>query len=223
MANIELKILYEDNHLLIVDKPAGILTQGDITGDLTLVDLGKEYIKNKYRKPGNVFLGVVHRLDRPVSGVVILAKTSKALTRLNKQFHDRTIKKIYWAIVGKRPSSSEGELVHFLIKDKKRNVTSAFKKKVTNSKKAVLTYRLIKRINEFFLMEVEPLTGRPHQIRVQLAQLGTPIKGDLKYGYKKPNKDGNISLHARYLSFMHPVKNELMEIVADLPKGDLWE
>ena len=218
-----LNIIYEDNHLLVVNKPAGMLTQGDITGDRSLLDHGKDYIKTKYQKPGNVFLGVVHRLDRPVSGIVLLAKTSKALTRLNKQFQEREIKKTYWAIVAKKPASPSGELVHYLIKDQKKNITAAYDKHVSNSKKAVLKYNVINQNEGFYLLEIEPLTGRPHQIRVQLAQIGLPIKGDLKYGFKASNEDGNISLYARHLSFIHPVKKEQMNLTAPIPETDIWQ
>ena len=218
-----MNILYEDNHLLAVDKPAGMLVQGDQTGDKPLVDLGKEYIKKKYDKPGDVFLGVVHRLDRPVSGVVLLARTSKALSRMNKLFQDKHITKTYWAVVRERPPREEGHLIHWLIKDNKKNQSRAYEQEKKNSKLAQLRYQLIAQIQGYYLLKVQPQTGRPHQIRVQLATMGCPIQGDVKYGYPTPNDNASISLHARSLSFVHPVKQELLEIEAPLPKAPYWQ
>jgi 23S rRNA pseudouridine1911/1915/1917 synthase len=217
-----MQVLYEDNHLLIVNKPAGVLVQGDKTGDKPLVEYMKGYIKDKYHKPGNVYLGVVHRIDRPVSGVVIFARTSKALERMNRQFREQKMQKIYWALVDQRPPAEAGTLVHWLIKDRNRNVVRAFDKEQPNSLKATLDYHIIKITSERLLLEIRPLTGRPHQIRVQLSRMGSPIAGDVKYGYPKPNEDGNICLHARKLIFVHPVKPDRMVIQAPLPDSKLW-
>lgn len=219
----ELDILYEDNHLLVVNKQAGVLVQGDSTGDEPLVEAGKIYLKKKYDKAGAVFLGVVHRLDRPVSGVVVLARTSKALIRMNQLFQTKAVKKTYWAIVSSKPKAIEGSLVHWLRKDSSRNVTKAFHKEVADSKQAALDYTLLAQQKEDFLLEVRPVTGRPHQIRVQLAAMGCPIKGDLKYGYPTPNSDQNIALHARSLSFVHPVRKESISFIAPLPKANYWQ
>lgn len=219
----KLHVLYEDNHLLIVNKPGGLLVQGDSTGDETLLDIGKKYIKEKYNKPGNVFLGVVHRLDRPVSGVILMAKTSKALERLNKQFRERKIYKKYWAVVKRRPKLEKDKLVNWLVKNKDKNVVSFYTKEVEGSLKAELNYTSLGKLNDHYLLEVNPITGRPHQIRVQLAAIGSPIRGDLKYGFKKPNSDANINLHAKEIIFEHPVLKEKMRITASLPENDFWE
>jgi 23S rRNA pseudouridine1911/1915/1917 synthase len=217
-----LKILFEDNHLLIINKEAGMLVQGDATGDKPLVELGKEYIKEKYEKPGAVFLGVVHRLDRPVSGVVVFARTSKALERMNELFRNKETQKTYWALVRKKPANDQGNLVHWLIKDEKKNKTTAYKKENPNGLRSELNYKLIRQHSGLYLLEVNPITGRPHQIRVQLASLGCPIAGDLKYGDDKPNEDASIGLHARRLKFIHPVKKEELMIEASLPPNQLW-
>lgn len=219
----KLHVLYEDNHLLIINKPAGLLVQGDSTGDKTLVDFGKQYLKEKYNKPGNVFLGVVHRLDRPVSGVVMMAKTSKALERLNKQFRERKIHKKYWAIVKRRPRNEKDRLVHWLTKNHDRNVVSSFSEPIDDGLKAELYYKILGKLNDHYLLEINPITGRPHQIRVQLAAIGCPIRGDLKYGFHKPNNDATINLHARELIFIHPVKKEKMKITASVPENEFWE
>ncbi len=215
--------IYEDNHLIAVNKAAGVLVQGDSTGDAPLSELVKAYIKEKYNKPGEVFLGVVHRIDRPVTGVVVLARTSKALERMNALFRGRDTKKTYWAIVTTKPERPEGVLVHWLIKDEKRNKTTAFNSEASGGLRSELSYRLIASSHGMFLLEVCPLTGRPHQIRVQLASMGCVIKGDVKYGDATPNKDGSICLHARRLEFVHPVKKEPVTIEADLPSNEYWQ
>jgi len=217
-----IKVIYEDNHLLVVNKQSGILSQGDKTGDISLVELGKEYLKKKYKKPGNVFLGLIHRLDRPVSGAVVMAKTSKALERMNRLFHERKTRKTYWAIVEKPPPDEEGRLINWLIKDSRKNTVKSFHKEVKGSQKAELEYRLLGRVDKYYLVEIYPLTGRPHQIRVQLAGIGCPIKGDVKYGFPNANKDASINLHAKGLEFIHPVKKEPLIVQAPLPKDPIW-
>lgn len=215
-------VVYEDNHLIIVNKTASEIVQGDKTGDTPLSETVKQYIKEKYAKPGNVFLGVVHRLDRPVSGLVVFAKTSKALARLNEMFRNSEVKKTYWAIVKQRPPQDEGELVNYLVRNEKQNKSYAYDKEVKNSKKAVLHYRLIGHSQNYFLLEVDLKTGRHHQIRCQLAKMGCPIKGDLKYGFARSNPDGSICLHAHRVKFVHPVSKELIDVTAPLPSGNLW-
>ena len=215
-------VVYEDNHLIIVNKTASEIVQGDKTGDTPLSETVKQYIKEKYAKPGNVFLGVVHRLDRPVSGLVVFAKTSKALARLNEMFRNSEVKKTYWAIVKQRPPQDEGELVNYLVRNEKQNKSYAYDKVVKTSKKAVLHYRLIGHSQNYFLLEVDLKTGRHHQIRCQLAKMGCPIKGDLKYGFARSNPDGSICLHAHRVKFVHPVSKELIDVTAPLPPGNLW-
>ncbi len=215
-------VLYEDNHLLIVNKPAGMLVQGDKTGDVPLVEHGKVYLKQKYHKPGDVFLGVVHRLDRPVSGVVVLARTSKALARMNKLFQEKQVTKTYWALVDKEPPQASDTLSHWLTKNPQKNRATAHRRQVPHSKSAILTYRLLIHRAPLYLLEVTPQTGRPHQIRVQLASVGCPIRGDLKYGATKANDNASISLHARALSFVHPVKREPLRVIAPLPHEAGW-
>ncbi len=215
-------VLYEDNHLLAINKPAGELVQGDETGDEPLVERCKKYIKEKYNKPGEVFLGVVHRLDRPVSGVVIFARTSKALERMNEQFRERETKKTYWAIVKNKPKEVTGTLIHWLLKNEKNNKVTAFARENKEGQRSELSYRTLKHQSGFYLLEVSPITGRSHQIRVQLASMGCPIVGDLKYGYKNPNPDKSICLHARQLQFIHPVKKEIISIEATHPKNEFW-
>ena len=215
-------VVYEDNHLIIVNKTASEIVQGDKTGDTPLSETVKQYIKEKYAKPGNVFLGVVHRLDRPVSGLVVFAKTSKALARLNEMFRNSEVNKTYWAIVKQRPPQDEGELVNYLVRNEKQNKSYAYDKEVKNSKKAVLHYRLIGHSQNYFLLEVDLKTGRHHQIRCQLAKMGCPIKGDLKYGFARSNPDGSICLHAHRVKFVHPVSKELIDVTAPLPPGNLW-
>ncbi|MDD7886163.1 RluA family pseudouridine synthase [Flavivirga sp. 57AJ16] len=218
-----LQVLYEDNHIIIVNKRAGDIVQGDKTGDRPLSDVVKGYIKEKYNKPGNVYLGVVHRLDRPTTGLVIFAKTSKALPRLNKLFLSKDIKKTYWAIVKNTPSKPEGTLINWLKKNPKNNKSTAYTKEVKDSKKAVLHYKSLKTLDNYYLLEINLETGRHHQIRSQLSNIGCPIKGDLKYGFDRSNKDASIHLHARYIEFIHPVKKELINISAPLPKDAIWD
>lgn len=216
-------VVYEDNHLIVVNKRAGVLVQGDDTGDTTLADFVKDYIKVKYNKPGDVFLGTVHRLDRPVSGLVVFARTSKALERMNELFRKRDVQKTYWAIVRKKPEQKKGKLTHWLVKDEATNKVTAYDYEVPHSQKAELNYVYVGEINKFHLIEVNPITGRPHQIRVQLASMGCPIRGDVKYGYDKANADGSINLHARRLYFVHPVKKEPMICKAPVPEIQFWE
>lgn len=218
-----LEVLYEDNHLLVVNKRPGDIVQGDRTGDTPLSEIAKEYIKIKYNKPGNVYLGVVHRLDRPTSGVLVFARTSKALARLNQQFAERDTEKTYWAMVKEMPPKQEDRLVHFLVRNPKQNKSYAYPKEVPNSKKAVLRYRVVKKLKSYYLLEIALETGRHHQIRAQLAALGCPIKGDLKYGFDRSNADGSIHLHARKLLLTHPVQKEPLTIVAPPPADVLWD
>lgn len=216
-------ILYEDNHLIIVNKQAGEIVQGDKTGDTPLSDIVKDWLKEKYNKPGNVYLGVVHRLDRPVSGVVLFAKTSKALPRLNKMFAEHNkVNKTYWAIVQNRPQEPQGTLTHWLTRQEKNNTARAYDREVPGSKKAVLDYELIASGDRYHLLEIHLHTGRHHQIRCQLAKIGCPIKGDLKYGAPRSNPDGSISLHARTLTLEHPVNHESISVTAPVPDDKLW-
>lgn len=218
-----MEILHEDNHIIIINKAAGEIVQGDKTGDASLCDKMKAFLKEKYAKPGNVFVGLPHRLDRPVSGVVIFAKTSKALERLNEMFRTGSVKKIYWAITKECPAKPEAELECWILRNEKMNKSFAYPKEVKGSKKALLHYRHIAASQNYNLIEVELKTGRHHQIRCQLASIGCPIKGDLKYGAKRSNPDGSISLHARYVEFTHPVSKELIQITAPLPADKLWQ
>lgn len=217
------QVLYEDNHLIVINKRSGQIVQGDKTGDEPLSEMVKNYLKEKYQKPGNVFVGVVHRLDRPVSGVVIFAKTSKALTRLNAMIQQREIKKTYWAIVLQKPNLETDTLVHYLIKDSEKNKSRALLEPREGYLKSVLNYRLIASSDRYHMLEIELETGRHHQIRVQLKEIGCIIKGDLKYGARRSNPDGSISLHARKIAFEHPVSKEKIEIVADVPEENLWK
>ncbi len=226
---MHLQVLFEDNHLIAVNKPAGVLSQSDKTGDRTVMDWVKAYIKHRYDKPGEVFLGSIHRLDRPVSGVILFARTSKALTRMNEQFRDRKVNKVYWAITTDQPDPIEGKLSGYIFKDTTKNRSKILPKADSNrhkgAKMAKLKYRLLGRVGANVLLEVKPETGRPHQIRVQLAdQLKTPIRGDLKYGSNLRNADGNINLHSRELAFQHPVTKEAVKIVAPIPEIEqLWQ
>ena len=215
-------VVYEDNHIIVVNKTASEIVQGDKTGDTPLSEMVKEYLKVKYNKPGNVFVGVTHRLDRPVSGVVVFAKTSKALSRLNDMFRLGEVKKTYWAIVKDRPKELEGELMHWMVRNEKQNKSYAYDKERPNSKKAILRYKLIGHSQNYHLLEVDLQTGRHHQIRCQLAKMGCPIKGDLKYGSPRSNPDGSICLHARRVRFVHPVSKEMIDVTAPLPSGNLW-
>ena len=215
-------VVYEDNHIVVVNKTSSEIVQGDRTGDTPLSEMVKQYLKEKYNKPGNVFIGVTHRLDRPVSGLVVFAKTSKALPRLNEMFRNGEVKKTYWAIVKECPKETEGELVHYLVRNEKQNKSYAYDKEVKNSKKAVLHYKLIGHSQNYYLLEVDLKTGRHHQIRCQLAKMGCPIKGDLKYGSPRSNPDGSICLHARTVQFVHPVSKEMIRLTAPVPEGNLW-
>jgi len=217
-----LQILHEDNHIIVVNKRAGDIVQGDKTGDKPLSEIVKEYIKDKYKKPGEVFLGVVHRLDRPTTGIVLFARTSKALTRLNEMFSNRETQKTYWAVVKNKPPEKEDSLVHFLKRNEKNNTSKAHSNEVPESKKASLDYKIIKTLDNYFVLQIRLHTGRHHQIRAQLTAIGSPIKGDLKYGFDRSNPDGGIHLHARKLVFIHPVSKEVIEITAPAPKDAIW-
>lgn len=217
-----LQVLFEDNHILILNKRVGDLVQGDQTNDTPLSDIAKQYLKEKYNKPGAVFLGVVHRLDRPTSGLVIFAKTSKALSRLNESFKNRETQKTYWAVVKQTPEADHATLTHYLVRNPKNNTSKAHKKEVPNSKKGILHYATLKRLNTYTVLEVDLFTGRHHQIRAQLSAIGCPIKGDLKYGFDRSNPDGGIHLHARKLIFTHPVTKETLSIEAPTPPDVIW-
>ena len=217
-----LQVIYEDNHLIVVNKRPGDIVQGDKTGDTPLSEIVKQYLKSKYNKLGNVYLGVVHRLDRPTSGIVVFAKTSKALPRLNKLFSEGKTKKTYWAVVDKEPENKNDTLTHWLVRNSKQNKSYAHKHEIPNSKKAILDYRLLKKLDNYTLLEIDLKTGRHHQIRAQLSALGSIIKGDLKYGAARSNKDGSIHLHSRSLAFEHPVKKELVEFTAEPPNDAIW-
>ncbi len=217
-----LTVLYEDNHLIAVKKLSGEIIQSDQTGDTTLAEKVKAYIKKKYKKPGEVFLGIIHRLDRPVGGVIIFARTSKALARMNELFREKKIKKEYWAIVEEKPPLEEEQLINWLKKNQDKNRSRAYEKEVKGSKKAILSYQLVGRSKNYFYLKINPLTGRHHQIRVQLSFIGCRIKGDVKYGAKRTNKDGGIHLFAKSLSFVHPIKKEPLTISANPPIDPLW-
>lgn len=217
-----LEILYEDNHIIAINKKSSDLSQGDKTEDVSLDTEVKQYIKEKYKKPGDVFLGVVHRLDRPVSGVLLFARTSKALVRLNEMFREKDIKKVYWAIVKDRPTAEEETIKHFLKKNEVQNKSYVYDTEVKGSKEATLSYKLLARADKYYLLEVELHSGRHHQIRAQLAKIGCPIKGDLKYGFPRSNENGSISLLSRKIEFIHPVTKENIVIIAPVPKGDIW-
>ena len=217
-----LQVLHEDNHIIVVNKRVGDIVQGDKTGDKPLSEVVKEYIKVKYNKPGEVYLGVVHRLDRPTTGIVVFARTSKALTRLNDLFKNRETQKTYWAIVKNKPSKTEDRLIHFIKRNEKNNTSKAHLKEVPDSKMASLDYTVFKELTNYFALEINLHTGRHHQIRAQLAAIGSPIKGDLKYGFDRSNPDGGIHLHARKLVFIHPVTKEEIKIIAPVPSEVIW-
>ena len=216
-----LEVLYEDNHIIAINKKSGDIVQGDKTGDAPLSDFVKAYIKKKYNKPGEVFLGTIHRLDRPTSGVVLYARTSKALTRMNEQFREKQVQKTYWAVVDNAPANDSGTLENYLLKNQKQN--KSYVTKAEDGKHAVLDFKMLKKLDNFFHLEIKPKTGRHHQIRVQLAHIGCIIKGDLKYGAKRSNKDASIHLLAQKLEFIHPVKKESITIVAPAPKDSIWD
>jgi len=218
-----LQVIFEDNHIIAINKRVGDIVQGDKTGDTPLSEVAKQYIAEKYSKPGAVYLGVVHRLDRPTSGIVVFARTSKALSRLNKLFSERKTEKTYWAVVKNSPPKSSDTLVHYLKRNPKQNKSYAHKNEVPDSKKAILDYQVIKKLDRYSLLEIDLKTGRHHQIRSQLSAIGCPIKGDLKYGFDRSNKDGGIHLHSRKLSFIHPVKKEEITLVAPTPEDVIWE
>jgi 23S rRNA pseudouridine1911/1915/1917 synthase len=218
-----MEVLYEDNHLIIVNKSCKEIVQADKTGDVPLSEIVKQHLKEKYAKPGNVFLGVTHRIDRPVSGAVVFAKTSKALSRMNEMFKEHDLTKRYWAIVKNPPPETEMTLVHYLIRNEKQNKSYAYDEEKKGSKKAVLSFKQIAKSDNYYLLEVDLKTGRHHQIRCQLAKIGCPIKGDLKYGFPRTNTDGGISLHARSIEFTHPVSKLPISIVAPVPDDTLWK
>lgn len=218
-----LQVIYEDNHIIVINKRVGDIVQGDKTGDKPLSDVVKEFLKEKYNKPGEVFLGVVHRLDRPTTGIVVFAKTSKALTRLNETFKNRETQKTYWAVVKNAPPKDSDTLVHFLKRNSKNNTSKAHLKEVPDSKKASLSYQIIKKLDNYFVLEIDLHTGRHHQIRSQLQAIGCPIKGDLKYGFDRSNPDGGIHLHAKKLILKHPVSKEILKFIANTPDDIIWK
>ncbi len=222
MTNDYIEVLHEDNHIIAVNKRPSDIVQGDKTGDAPLSDFVKKYLKEKYNKPGEVFVGTVHRIDRPVSGIVLFAKTSKALARLNAMFQTKEIQKTYWAVVKNKPKNISGKLVHYLIKNEAKNMSKGFEKETPGALRSELDYEMICSLDNYHLLEVKPLTGRHHQIRVQLSAMGCPIKGDLKYGFDRSNKDASIHLHARKIEFVHPVKKEPVVIIASPPNEVLW-
>ncbi|HEY9122774.1 MAG TPA: RluA family pseudouridine synthase [Bacteroidales bacterium] len=218
-----MEVLFEDNHLIAINKQTSDIVQPDKSNDISLEEKIKTYLKQKYQKPGDVFLGVVHRIDRPVSGVVLFARTSKALARLNQMFQDKSVKKIYWAIVKEQPPKEADTLIHYIVRDTRKNKSFAYDKEVKESKKAILHYKILDKSDNYYLLEIQLETGRHHQIRCQLSKIGCPIRGDLKYGYNRSLDHGGINLHARKISFTHPVKNEPVEIVANVPEDKLWK
>ena len=219
---IDSRILYEDNHLIAINKLAGELSQGDKTGDVSMIDDVKDYLKRKYDKKGTVYLGLPHRLDRPTSGVILFAKTDKALSRLSDLFRKGEVEKNYYAITLERPREEEERLINYIVRDERRNISISYARQVSGSQKAILTYRLIDESERYYLLDVKLETGRHHQIRSQLKAIGLHIKGDLKYGAPRSNRDGGICLHSRRISFIHPVRKEPVEIIAPLPDGDIW-
>ena len=219
---LDSRILYEDNHLIAINKLAGELSQGDKTGDVSMIDDVKDYLKRKYDKKGNVYLGLPHRLDRPTSGVILFAKTDKALSRLSDLFRKGEVEKNYYAITLEKPREEEERLINYIVRDERRNISISYARQVSGSQKAILTYRLINESERYYLLDVKLETGRHHQIRSQLKAIGLHIKGDLKYGAPRSNRDGGICLHSRRISFIHPVRKEPVEIIAPLPDGDIW-
>lgn len=217
------EVLYEDNHLLIVNKPNNLLVQPDSSSDVSLEELAKQYIKEKYQKPGEVFIGVPHRLDRPVSGAIVLARTSKALVRLNEMFQKKEVTKTYWAVVKNKPPKDADVLTHYIVRNQKLNKSFTHQNEVKDSKKAILSYEILASSDNYYLLKINLETGRHHQIRCQLAAIGCPIKGDLKYGFARSNADGGISLHARKFACIHPVKKEAIECIAPVPNDSLWK
>lgn len=223
MSTLQERILYEDNHLIIVNKLCGEIVQADKTGDRTLADEVREYLKQKYSKPGNVYLGIPHRLDRPTSGIVVLCRTEKALSRMNAMFRDGGVDKTYWAVCDKDPGETDGRLEHWIKRNEQKNISRAYDKEVSGSQKAVLEYKVIGKSDRYELLQIHLLTGRHHQIRAQLAACGVHIKGDLKYGFPRSNPDGGICLHSRHIEFVHPVrKEETVCIKAPVPENDVW-
>lgn len=220
---MKLDILYEDNHIIAINKPSGALAQGDKTGDEPIVELVKTYVKNKYDKPGAVFIGIPHRLDRPTSGILLFARTSKGLTRLNQMFKDKLIQKTYWAVVKNPPPEKKAKLTHYLKKNQAKNKSFAKDQAFNQGLKCELNYSLIGKSKTYYLLEVKPSTGRHHQIRVQLSSIGCPIKGDTKYGFDRPNEDKSIHLHARHIAFIHPVSKEDISITAPVPEDTVWQ
>lgn len=218
-----MEVIYEDNHIIAVNKTVSEITQADKTGDTPLSETLKQWLKEKYNKPGNVFIGVTHRLDRPVSGLVLFAKTSKALSRMNEMFRNGQVKKTYWAIVKNKPPQMEDELIHYIVRNEKQNKSYAYEVEKPNSKKAILSYRILGRSKNYYLLEIDLKTGRHHQIRCQLSKIGCPIRGDLKYGFDRSNKDGGISLHSREAHFIHPVSKQELKITAPVPSDPLWK
>jgi len=218
----KIEVLYEDNHIIAVNKRPSDIVQGDKTGDTPLSEFVKQYIKEKYHKPGEVFVGTVHRIDRPVSGIVLFAKTSKALARLNQMFQSKEIQKTYWAVVKNKPQTIKGKLIHYLKKNEAKNMSRAYEKEQQGALRSELDYELILSLDNYHLLEITPHTGRHHQIRVQLSTIKCPIKGDIKYGFDRTNKDASIHLHARKIEFIHPVKKELITIIAPPPNDSIW-
>lgn len=219
----QLEILYEDNHLIAINKKPGDIVQGDKTGDKPMSEILKDYVKGKYKKPGAAFLGVIHRIDRPVSGVVLFARTSKALERMNELFREKKVQKTYWAVVKNKPPEESGSLIHFLKKNEEKNKSNFYENEVAGSSRSWLDYKIIGKSDHYYLLEINPHTGRHHQIRVQLSAIGCPIKGDVKYGFDRTNDDGSIHLHARKIAFTHPVKKEEIVLVANVPDEKLWK
>ena len=218
-----LQVLFEDNHLIIINKRPGDIVQGDKTKDTPLVEIVKEYLKIKYDKPGNVYLGVIHRIDRPTSGIVMFAKTSKALSRMNAMLKNQDVNKLYWAITQNKPDNKTGKLIHWLRKNPKNNKSTHFSKETANTKKAILNYKILKTLDNYYLLEIKMESGRHHQIRCQLQAIGCPIKGDIKYGSKRTNKDGSIDLHARNLQLIHPVTKKEIDITAPVRDEKIWK